>query len=260
MNKTLKWILGIAGGLLAALALVWTGINIGQMVRYGQGYGSTPYGMMSGLQGTSPDGSTYGYGPGMMGGSGIMGSYSAAGASNVKPLSSDDAKAAIGNYLKAVGNSDLQLKEVLIFDNQAYGLIVEKSTGIGAMEVLVDPITKAVYPEPGPNMMWNQKYSRMGGGGMMSGGGMMGGWRNNPNSSAQMPVSLADAAKAAQSYLDTSLPGTKVEDGGDTFYGYYTLEIMRDGKIAGMLSVNGYNGQVFLHTWHGNFVESSEVN
>jgi hypothetical protein len=26
-----------------------------------------------------------------------------------------------------------------------------------------------------------------------------------------------------------------------------------------MLSVNGYNGQVFLHTWHGTFIEESEI-
>jgi hypothetical protein len=32
-------------------------------------------------------------------------------------------------------------------------------------------VTLAVYPGHGPNMMWNQKYSPMGGGGMMMGGG-----------------------------------------------------------------------------------------
>jgi hypothetical protein len=25
-----------------------------------------------------------------------------------------------------------------------------------------------------------------------------------------------------------------------------------------MLSVNGYSGQVFLHTWHGTFIEEAE--
>jgi hypothetical protein len=29
--------------------------------------------------------------------------------------------------------------------------------------------------------------------------------------------------------------------------------------MAGMLSVNGYSGQVFLHTWHGAFIEESEI-
>ena len=42
------------------------------------------------------------------------------------------------------------------------------------------------------------------------------------------------------------------------FYGYYTLDFEKDGRIAGMLSVNGYSGQVFLHTWHGTFIEEAE--
>ena len=64
--------------------------------------------------------------------------------------------------------------------------------------------------------------------------------------------------KDPQKYLDTYLPGTTTATDADPFYGYYTIDTLRDGKIVGMLSVNGYNGQVFLHTWHGNFIEMSE--
>lgn len=32
-----------------------------------------------------------------------------------------------------------------------------------------------------------------------------------------------------------------------------------DRKITGMLSVNGYTGQVWYHTWHGTFIASSEA-
>ncbi|HEY3290204.1 MAG TPA: hypothetical protein VGK87_08770, partial [Anaerolineae bacterium] len=67
----------------------------------------------------------------------------------------------------------------------------------------------------------------------------------------------ADALKAAQAYLDANLPGAKTAEDADTFYGYYTIEILRDGKVAGMLSVNGFTSQVFLHTWHGNFIDAS---
>ena len=42
------------------------------------------------------------------------------------------------------------------------------------------------------------------------------------------------------------------------FYGYYTIELEKDGQIVGMLSVNGYDGQVFYHTWHGVFIEMSK--
>jgi hypothetical protein len=33
---------------------------------------------------------------------------------------------------------------------------------------------------------------------------------------------------------------------------------MKDNQPAGMLSVNGYSGQIFLHTWHGTFIEMWE--
>ena len=50
---------------------------------------------------------------------------------------------------------------------------------------------------------------------------------------------------------------------GDTMTLRYRVFLHRgnekDGKVAGMLSVNGYSGQVFLHTWHGAFVEESEI-
>jgi hypothetical protein len=94
----------------------------------------------------------------------------------------------------------------MIFDNNANARITEKSTGIGAMELLVDPATPSVvFPEYGPNMMWNLKYSHMrgaGGNGMMSGNGMMGGLqRNSASISAAMPVTADMAARIAQQYL-----------------------------------------------------------
>ncbi len=63
---------------------------------------------------------------------------------------------------------------------------------------------------------------------------------------------------AAQDYLDVYLPGTQADEHVDPFYGYYTLHILRDGEVVGMLSVNGFTGQVFPHTWHGEFLEMTE--
>ena len=166
----------------------------------------------------------------------------------------DEATQAVEGYLSRLGNADLALREVMIFDNQAYAEIYEKSTGIGAMELLVDPVTKAVYPEYGPNMMWNTKYGHMGGG-----YGMMGGYRGqgSANASADMPISADRAVEIAQSYLDSAQPGTQAGE-AEPFYGYYTLHVLRDGQIIGMLSVNGTSGDVFPHTWHGTFIEMSE--
>ena len=101
-------------------------------------------------------------------------------------------------------------------------------------------------------------------GGMMGGGngGMMGGGAYappaaSPSTPTGKPVSLAEAHSLAQSWLDTNEQGTVVEQGGDAFPGYYTLETLRDGKISGMISVNASTGVVWAHWWHGTFIAKS---
>ena len=192
---------------------------------------------------------------------GMMGNYRNGANSNVKPLTVDQAKQAVEGYLKGLNNPDLELKETMIFDNNAYARITEKSTGIGAMELLVDPASLSVFPEYGPNMMWNLKYGHMSGTGMMGGNrrGMMGSYNTNQGSaSATMTVTSEQAVQLARQYLDRQFPGYQAATDPDPFYGYYTIDILKDDKPTGMLSVNGFSGQVFLHTWHGTFIEISE--
>lgn len=147
------------------------------------------------------------------------------------------ARAAIAAY----GNPDLELAEVMAFDNHFYAQARERSTGRYAFEFLIDRATGAVHPEPGPNMMWNTQY----------GMGMMGGYTFP---SGVMPISPEEARRLAQAYLDQARPRLTVDEEADPFYGYYTLHVLRDGQIVGMLSVNGYTGQVWMHTWHGTFL------
>ena len=92
------------------------------------------------------------------------------------------------------------------------------------------------------------------------GGGMMGGRSGliSDNLNGDMPVSPQYAVSTAQDYLDANMPGMEADEHAEPFYGYYTLHILRDGEAIGMLSVNGFSGQVFLHTWHGEFIEMSE--
>lgn len=284
MNTTLRWSLVIVLAVAVALALVLGGAVLGRFVwgmpgfgpagviaGYGQtGIGLVPYGYgMMGYNYGQVYTSTVPYGYGMMGpnmmgmmGGGMMGGWGANSLYAVRPLSLAEARAAVENYLANLGNEDLALREVMIFDNHAYAEVVEKSTGIGAFEVLVDPVTRAVFPEPGPNMMWNTKYGHMSGVGMM---GMMGMMRPGGMPAlrpaeipAKMPVSPDQAVATAQRYLDAYLPGAQAGDEADAFYGYYTIHILRDGQTVGMLSVNGYTRQVFVHTWHGDFVEMTE--
>lgn len=247
--------LGFGPGMMTGYAPNQNGSAYGVM-GYNQNYtGTVPYGsgmmgggMMNGGYGGMMSGSMMGNG---MMNNGMMNSLGSSQLYGVKPLSLDQAKKAVTDYVTRFNNPDLIVSEIVIFDNNAYARITEKSTGIGAFEVLVDPVTLAVYPEYGPNMMWNLKY------GMMSGSGMMGG-ATTAQPTTKMPFSADEAVQTAQRYLDTYLPGAKASAQPDPFYGYYTIEILRDGKTAGMLSVNGYTQQVFLHTWHGNFIEMSE--
>lgn len=97
--------------------------------------------------------------------------------------------------------------------------------------------------------------------GMMMGPGTMGpaGLMVQPDASAEMPVSVEDALITAQRYLDAYLPGAEAAGTADAFYGYYTTQILRQGEVVGLLSVNGVTRQVAVHTWHDDFVEMSGV-
>lgn len=232
---------------------------------YGPGW---MQGMTQGFNGTMPCGSGAmmgGYGHGGMMGQGMMGQGMMGSASplfETAPLSVAEATEAVNSYLADLNDPNLKLDEIMIFDNHAYAEIVEQDTGLGAMEVLIDPTSQAVYPEMGPNMMWNLKYGMMAGFGPQ---GMMNGFGFNNRSgqttsevSAEMPLTPAEAVETAQTYLDTYLANNlQVDEHADPFYGYYTLHVNRNGDTIGMLSVNGYSGQVFLHTWHGDLVEMS---
>lgn len=106
-------------------------------------------------------------------------------------------------------------------------------------------------------MMWNTKYSMMGGSGMMGGGMMGSGPFRIGSAGASMSVIPDQATKLAQSWLDQNFAGDSAGT-PDVFYGYYTFHFEKNGKIAGMLSVNGYGGQVWYHTWHGGFIDARD--
>ena len=202
-------------------------------------------------------------GSGMAGHHGMMASGDAS-LNGLEPLALPEVEAALEAYLDGL-EADLEIGEIMIFENHAYAQLLEKDTGIGALEVLVDPVTLAVTPEPGPGMMWNLKYGPMGlnpVSGMMGtiGNGRMHGTAEmSPQDiSPEMAVSPEQAIESAQRYLDQYLPGAGVGDHVTPFYGYYTLHIERGGETVGMLSVHGTSRQVFVHTWHGQLLSAAE--
>ncbi|MCL5959190.1 MAG: hypothetical protein M1358_07700 [Chloroflexi bacterium] len=191
----------------------------------------------------------FGYG-GMTGMSGMAGMMGGPAAANATPIGVERAVTTAQNYVTGSGNRNLKLDEVMEFAGNYYAQVVEQDTGMHAFEMLVDKYTGAVFPEMGPNMVWNVKY------GMMR--GMMGRWSLGWSQTTSMPIDPTRAQDLARQYLKTQ--GLRLDvDEPDEFYGYYTLHTLRDGEIEGMLSVNGYSGEIWYHTWHGPFIQMAKL-
>jgi hypothetical protein len=237
----------------------------GMMGGYGYGYGnsSPPYvtnttapqtqyyqpvypfmfgGMMSRI--------ANGFGGMMSGFRGMMGhGYGAQYVNSGQQVNITTAQTIAQNYVASTGNPDLVVKQVEEYQANYYVQVNEKSTGNGAFELLINKYTGSIYPEMGPNMMWNTKYGTMR-------SGILGGIYGVPT--ATMPVTAAQATTDAQQYLTSNIPAATTGD-VSTFYGYYTIEVLNGTTPYGMLSVNGYTGAVWFHTWHGTFVQELEV-
>jgi len=179
-------------------------------------------------------------------------------------LTIDQAKTIAQQYLARTGNPDLAVKEIMEFQYNYYIIYYEKSTGRGAFEMLIWKQTPPggmmgggmmggygapglMVPEPGPNMMWNIKYSPMANGIM--------GYRNQASST--ISISRDQAQQLAQEYLNSHFSDAKTEMATE-FYGYYTFDFTVGGNVAGMLSVNGYTGSVWYHSWHGAYIQEIE--
>jgi hypothetical protein len=159
------------------------------------------------------------------------------GATEVQTIA--EAEAVVNQY---IAGEPLQIEEVMEFSNHFYVIVQESETGVNAFELLVDRSTGRITSEPGPNHMWNRKYGHM---------------YQDLNADPSMPIDPEAAAGYAQNWLDANKPGVIVEE-AKAFYGYYTMDVSRDGQIVGMLSVNGFTGDVWYHNWHGEFIRMEE--
>ncbi len=183
-----------------------------------------------------------GYSQGMMGGM-RMAIYTA----NAKPIADTVAYKSLNDYA-ARYSTNAKLKDIMTFSENVYAQVVDAKTGAGYGEILFDRYSGTVQPEPGPNMMWNAQYGMgWGGSSMMS--------HNNARIIGTTPVvkyAEPAAQKLAAQFLSSYLPNTKLHE-GQAFPGYYTYDYGR-GEIEGMLSVNAFTGEIWIHTWHGSFI------
>ncbi|MFN3621605.1 MAG: hypothetical protein ACK4TI_01820, partial [Nitrososphaerales archaeon] len=89
-------------------------------------------------------------------------------------------------------------------------------------------------------MMWNTKYGVM------------------HSSRAVSTITDEQAIKIAQEFLKVNYLATEVGE-VVAYYGYYTLMTTLNGEHYGMLSVNGFSGDVWYHTRYGAFISEVEV-
>lgn len=147
-------------------------------------YGSSP---MYGVYGTYPAYLAYPYGGGRCHGrngwNGFSGpTYPAYPNTPTALITINNATEIAQRYLASLNNPDLAVGEVEEYSLNFYVQYYERSTGIGAFEMLIDKYTGSIYPEHGPNMMWNTKY------GMMN--GMMG-WFRTPTANMSITIDQA---------------------------------------------------------------------
>jgi len=185
---------------------------------------------------------------GMMGRQGFSGHMQRRGRFQQFPqtgerLTIDDAQVKAEEYAHSI-NKNLKVSEVMEFTNNFYAVVIEPDTSKGAFELLIDPYTGQTNLEMGAAMMWNTKYGRM---------------RYITAPSTVNTLTMEEASTKAQEALDIQFPGAKVEEDGIDYYGYYSFDYKVDGKITGMLSVNGDSGQVIFHFWHATFIGEKEI-
>ncbi|MDD2614938.1 MAG: peptidase M4 [Methanosarcina sp.] len=169
----------------------------------------------------------YSYGPGMMGD--MMALYYP----EAKPIAQEEARQKMEDFAKQYG-SNLEVDDFMAFSSNYYAVLKDTGSNQSIAEILVDRYSGSVYPEPGPNMMWNT----------LSGAGR--------TKEEGADYDLAGAKKLTEEFLTGYLPGAKVME-SKQMPGYYTFDFGRQ-DIEGMLSVNAYNGQIWVHTWHGPYL------
>lgn len=152
-------------------------------------------------------------------------------------------------YVKTQGYAGLEAEEVFQFRNNYYEVeFVEEETHIHALELLVNPVTREVVPEMGPNVDWNTKYGK----------GVA------PEGAVAMPLEKArelvlavlenGSAFIPETVLDPHLLALGRET--EVFHGYYEFHILYGGEPITQINVNAYTGETFVEAFHGPIVRS----
>lgn len=202
-----------------------------------QGYN---YSSGSGMMGNT--GYNYSSGSGMMGnmmrGNMMMGNMMALYDPRARPITQDEALKSMESLARQYG-SNVEVEDFMAFSSNYYAVLKDANSSQDIAEVLVDRYSGSAYPEPGPNMMWNTRY---------------GAGRTQAGNAG---YDLAGAKKLAEDFLTGYLPGAQIME-SKQMPGYYTFDFGRK-DIEGMMSVNAFSGQIWVHTWHGSYLGGMNV-
>ena len=73
-----------------------------------------------------------------------------------------------------------------------------------------------------------------------------------------MIITEEQALENALKFISTSFP--KGEAGSiERFYGYYSIPILMDENVYGLLNINGYTGATCYQSCHGSFIDRKEL-
>jgi hypothetical protein len=204
-----------------------------------------------------------------------------------EPLTLEEAGQSAEEFLQRAHLEDLDLGRILVFESGAYVVVEKAGSEEGAFELQVDPVTRRASVEFGPTMMWNTEFGLTSGQfpgpvlEMHPGLGRFDRVRGIPGAhgrragntlrffhralgAAGLPaeaeggVTQDEALAIAERYLAAHARNLTLAREAQAFPGYYTIDILKDGVVHGLISVNAETGQVWPHVWRGEVVEASE--
>jgi len=139
---------------------------------------------------------------------------------------------------------NLRVARMYEFANVFYAFVEETDTGMGAFQLIVQPVSGKVRVENGPSFNWNTKYGRRA---MMD--------IEIPENALSMEEALTQAQKA----LEEESAELTIDPQGVAFHGYYTFEYLVDGEITGLISVNAQDCDYWFHNWLGDFIGREDI-
>jgi hypothetical protein len=161
----------------------------------------------------------------------------------------DQVEELVKDYLR--DNSNLRAEEIIEFANDFYVRFSEKDTGINAFVALVHPYNGRLYPGHHPDKYWNTEYRD-------EAVDVTSNRVTSDMGSSPMTVTEEQAWNDAQRFIERHLPDGQA-GAVERFYGYYIIPVLMLEDVIGLLSINGYTGEVCYEACHGSLIDRVDL-